>query len=81
MHRIVLNVKDNALNNLLKVLNKLPDESVEIINNETITSDKKEDFDFSNVKIKAFKDIDPLAWQKSIRDEWESGRKLTSHQL
>ena len=71
MHRIVLNVKDNALSNLLQALNKLPEDSVEIVNDEVITSDKKEDFDFSNVKINAFKDIDPLAWQKSIRDEWD----------
>jgi len=71
MHRIVLNVKDNALSNLLQALNKLPEDSVEIVNDEVITSGKKEDFDFSNVKINAFKDIDSLAWQKSIRDEWD----------
>lgn len=70
MHRIVLKVKESVLSNVLQILNNFPGKSVAIVNDEVIPIDEIKDFDFSTVKVNAFRNIDPVEWQQTIRDEW-----------
>ncbi|TXK98237.1 hypothetical protein BMR07_05175 [Methylococcaceae bacterium CS1] len=71
MHRITLNVQDNRLAQVMQVLKQLPENTIEVIKNEVIQDTGENEFDFSAVKIEAFKKVDPVEWQRKIRDEWE----------
>ena len=73
MHRIVLNVQDNAVANLMSFLNEMSGKEIEVLDDKIIskTEDKENPFDFSHLKIEAFKGTDPVQWQKDIRNEWE----------
>ena len=63
--QIVINLeKEDELEKILKLLDKLKVKSIKI------NDYKREEIDFSNTKIKSFKDIDGLEYQKKIRDEW-----------
>ncbi|MGJ0302705.1 hypothetical protein NG764_11615 [Aliarcobacter cryaerophilus] len=75
MRTVKLNIKDNIYQNVMFVLESFKEKGVQI---EEITKlnknqkDKETLKDFlTNSKIEVFKNIkDPIAWQKSIRDEW-----------
>ena len=71
MHRITLNVQDNRLTQVMQVLKQLPENTIEVITNEVIQDTRANEFDFSAVKVEAFKEVDPVEWQRKIRDEWE----------
>ena len=63
--QIVINLeKEEEIEKLLQMLSKLNIGSVKINQNQT------KEIDFSNTKIKSFKDIDAVEYQKKIRDEW-----------
>ena len=75
MRTVKLNIKDSIYKNVMFVLESFREKGVQI---EEITKlnknqkDKETLKDFlTNSKIEVFKNIkDPIAWQKSIRDEW-----------
>ena len=75
MRTVKLNIKDNIYQNVMFVLESFKEKGEQI---EEITKlnknqkDKETLKDFlTNSKIEVFKNIkDPIAWQKSIRDEW-----------
>jgi len=63
--QIVINLeKEEEIEKLLQILSKLNIGSIKINQNQT------KEIDFSNTKIKSFKDIDAVEYQKKIRDEW-----------
>jgi len=63
--QIVINLeKEEEIEKLLQMLSKLNIGSIKINQNQT------KEIDFSNTKIKSFKDIDAVEYQKKIRDEW-----------
>lgn len=63
--QIVINLeKEEEIEKLLQMLSKLNIGSIKINQNQT------KEIDFSNTKIKSFKDLDAVEYQKKIRDEW-----------
>ena len=63
--QIIINIeKDDELEKLLQMLSKLNLNSIQINKN------RLQEIDFSKNKIKSFKNIDGVEYQKKIRDEW-----------
>ena len=71
MHRITLDIQDNGLVQLMNFISKMPQNDITLIEDKVIIEQKNNPFDFSDLKITAFRGIDPVAWQKESRDEWE----------
>lgn len=79
MKTLRLNIEDNLYETLLPMLKGLPEEKIEIIEQQSekrslSNSDKERPFNIMQYtgKIKSFSKInDPVAWQKKIRSEWD----------
>jgi hypothetical protein len=75
MRTVKLNIKDNIYQNVMFVLESFKEKGVQIEEVTKLNKNQKDketlkDF-LTNSKIEVFKNIkDPIAWQKSIRDEW-----------
>jgi hypothetical protein len=78
MKTLNIEVNDSVYEHILFFLQNLPKDMVKISkqiepkqNAKLSTKEKVEEL-FKTKNVEAFRDIkDPLAWQKSVRDEWE----------
>ncbi|WP_198305549.1 hypothetical protein [Arcobacter vandammei] len=73
MHTIKLNIQDSVYKNVMFVLESFKEKGVQIEEITKLNKNKKETLkDFlEKSEVEVFKDLkDPVAWQKSIRDEW-----------
>lgn len=79
MRTLRIDVSDTIYDHIIFFLKSLPKNLIHISNeeetqNHSMNNSTKSQVEklFSTHNIKAFQDIqDPVAWQKSIRDEWE----------
>jgi hypothetical protein len=62
MHTIKLKIDDSIYNYIMFLLKNLKVKGLEI--------EEEENIDFSKFKIDSFKKLDPIKFQKEIRDEW-----------
>ena len=76
MRTIKIDVNDNIYEHIIFFLKNLPSNMVKIYEakNEAESNNIKDEIEkiFKENNISAFKEIkDPVAWQRSIRDEWQ----------
>jgi predicted nucleic acid-binding protein len=79
MHTVQLKIDNSIYHNVMFILNNLKLKGLEI-KEESLVEKKIDALDFSQYKVKAFKNIeDSVQWQESLRDEW--GNKLKKYLL
>jgi len=75
MHALKLNIEDDVFDKVLYLLKSLPEGGVEIISDKSVENEYvfvNNSIDFSKYRIESLNGIkDSLAWQRSIREEWE----------
>ena len=70
MHTIKLTVADSVYGHIMFLLKNLNTKEIKIVEDKITTKDNS--INFSNYKVKAFKDIeDPVKWQQDLRKEWD----------
>jgi hypothetical protein len=69
MHTLTLTVQDDIYGQLMQAIKSLG--KIDIIEDKQIaTNDTDNLFDFGQYQVTAFKNIDPVSYQRAMRDEW-----------
>jgi len=69
--RVVIDIPSQKLSEkILWLLNSFKNEGVKIVSKNLETENKQNELDFSSFKVKSFKALDGLKYQKMVRDEW-----------
>ena len=67
--QLIINMNDkNLYEKVIRFLNNLKGNGLEIIEKEEKNNAKE--IDFSTFQIESFRGVDGVAYQKEIRDEW-----------
>jgi hypothetical protein len=69
MRTLTLSVQDEIYSQLMQAIKSLG--KIDIIEDKQIaTNDTDNLFDFGQYQVTAFKNIDPVSYQRAMRDEW-----------
>ena len=76
MHTLTLKVQDSVVDKIIYFLSNLPKYEVEIVEDKIINekdeeTSREQDIFAKTSGLLSDKNIDPIAWQRSIRSEWE----------
>ncbi len=72
MHTLKIKIKDSAYEKIQYFLKNLPADDIEVVSDELESENPEMSIDCSQFNIKSYKDIvDPVLWQKTLRDEWD----------
>jgi hypothetical protein len=69
MRTLTLSVQDEIYSQLMQAIKSLG--KIDVIEDKQIaTNDTDNLFDFGQYQVTAFKHIDPVSYQRAMRDEW-----------
>jgi hypothetical protein len=69
MHTLTLTVQDDIYGQLMQAIKSLG--KIDIIEDKQIaTNDGDNLFDFGEYQVTVFNNIDPVSYQRTMRDEW-----------
>ncbi len=70
MHTVTLSVHDDIYSQLMLVIKSMG--KIDIIEDKQSAANgmKESVFDFGQYQITAFNDVDPVSYQRTMRDEW-----------
>jgi hypothetical protein len=70
MHTVTLSVHDDIYSQLMLVIKSMG--KIDIIEDKQSAANgiKESGFDFGQYQITAFNDVDPVSYQRTMRDEW-----------
>jgi hypothetical protein len=69
MHTVTLSVQDDIYGQLMQVIKSMG--KIDIIEDkQSAANDSDNCIDFGKYQIAAFNDIDPVSYQRTLRNEW-----------